>query len=944
MENNAIINIGEVAPRAAFGGKAYWLSWLQQNGYPVPDAFFLPAEWNGTSAMAGVEHGFDSRLQRYKGSDGRYRVAIRSSAISEDGAEQSLAGHFKSFVDDYDKTGVLDRIGQVVASGSGNGHMGVIIQQKVEALLTGIAFSSNPITASKLEIVLSYVRGMGEQLMSGQTGGKQLIIRWEKGAPQVTDENEDISPTVIRKLCRYVKDMENKLGYPVDVEWCIDEQGKLFILQCRPVTGLRAKTTGVIPITLDNEKLIPQQVVNNDKVNIRLLAQRHQIDISNAYLVISDQDFSLTVENLAAVRTQERSQGYSVVLLYPKTISGNIIRQFADKEAGRQDEVYRTCQRYDVRSYQDHEHLLGVLQNIKAQCCLESWFCIAIIQEIFAPEYTGIAKKIGDGYLIEVARGHFVPKGVVPTSQYVVSTDGKITFRQEVVQDHAFHIRHGNVLKEALNEHIKLNDETLSVIVADLKPLLDGGVQAVEFGLLSVEGGMKPYLIDLVDDHSTVELSSSLLNEGVIACGKRTGKLQVIDPASLKNNSLEMHFHNERAQSSASDEALIFFASTPDIGLLELLKHYHDERIGFIFREGSALSHFSIILREKGIPAVVLSSVGDLTPGTVVSIDGETAGKPAAQRVTVVNACVTTYSNPDTDGVACALAYAALKQATGEAYVPVYFGKLDKESEFALAQLNAAPPMAIKDATAFDRICLVDTHHIAQLPPTIDPVKVTEIIDHHPNGDPSAFPNAVIENEQVGAAATLVAERYRISGIRPDRQVAGMLTFAIYSNTLNFSAPSTSDRDREALTWLEQYFKADAEIIAQLFEARSDISDIATADLIASNMKEFNWGGHKVGISQVELTSLKSLSNRQDLISEIAHFRQERGLEWLFFTAVNITAKNTMLVCPDKLTTKMLNEALGLSLTNEIAYVDRILMRKTDFIPQLQHYFTEQHT
>ena len=39
-----------------------------------------------------------------------------------------------------------------------------------------------------------------------------------------------------------------------------------------------------------------------------------------------------------------------------------------------------------------------------------------IIQEIFDPKFTGIMKKNGSTTFIEIARGHFVAKGIVPMS------------------------------------------------------------------------------------------------------------------------------------------------------------------------------------------------------------------------------------------------------------------------------------------------------------------------------------------------------------------------------------------------------------------------------------------------------------------------------------------------------------------------------------------------
>lgn len=940
-----------IADKSIYGGKAYWLSWLVEQGYNVPSCFFIPAiEETELEEMKIVLHNdesFNKKLKEFATGQNKFEVAVRSSALNEDSAEKSFAGHFKSFVETVSYEQIFSNIENVVRSvkavdKTDNQKIGVVIQKKINAKFSGVVFSSNPLTASKNELLISVVEGLGEQLVSGKVAGEDILINYVLGKPEIPTFKTKIKTEQILEVCNIAKEIERKVNAPVDIEWCIDsETNQLFILQCRPVTAIFPKQTGIIPINLLNEDLIPSQVKLNDKVKIRLLAQRNNIDISNAYLVVNINSSVIDEVALSKIQPEERCKGYSVVLIFPKTISGNIIRHFAENEVSRQNSAFRTCQRYDVRSYQDYGNLKGILQSIQAKCCEASWLCVAIIQEIFEPVFTGIAKKIEDGFLIEVAKGHFVPKGVVPTSQYILNTENKLLFKSEVIQDFSYRISQGTVTKESVNTLISVDEKTLAAIVKNLMPVLSAGVQAVEFGLLKDESTktLVPYLIDLVDDNSQTELSSKLISEGVISTGTRSGKAKLLDTKTLGHNSLELHFHNHFENKNTIDEEIIFVTETPDIALLEILKHYNNDKIGFVFKEGSALSHFSIVLRERKIPAIVINQDINIQEMEEIKIDATSPNLKGAERLSKESGCVTTYTNPDTDGICSAFAYAYLAKTKGKTFLPVYFGNLDKETNYVLQHFNVAFPKQVTTAKEFNEIVIVDTHHTAQLSKEIPLDRVVEIIDHHPSGNPESFPKAKIQNDEIGAACTIIAEKMKTENIIPDEATAGLISLAIISNTLNFTAPSTSQRDKDSLQWLSQFVKISDDVIKQMFEARSDVSEVSSQQIIEGSLKEFNWGKTKIGIAQVEMTDIKTIIERPDFLNSLVSVKKNLSLDYILFTGVNILKRNSTIFCPDNDTLKVVNEGMNFNSNQTTFEVDRILLRKTDFIPQLKKYF-----
>jgi rifampicin phosphotransferase len=340
--------------------------------------------------------------------------------------------------------------------------------------------------------------------------------------------------------------------------------------------------------------------------------------------------------DLSQVGIDVNCRGYSVVLLHPNNIEGNVVRHFAKKEVDKQKSFFRSCQRYQVRRYTDLIDLESIIQLVANRCFESSWNFVAIIQEIFEPEYTGIVKKISDGYVVELARGHFVPKGIVSTSQYVLDSDLTVISKKEVTQKTSYKILDGQILEEEINEKIVVDSSLVSQIVKALFSILKDQDKAVEFGVLKQEDDiLVPYLIDLVEDKSRLALKSNLILEGVVSPGLATGKLIVVSSEDISKDSLHLHYHNEVKVNVLVDEAAVFLCQSPDIALLSLLEMYNNSKIGFIFQEGSTLSHFAIILRERGIPAIITNAKVALSGDLKVQLNASDLGLAPLERVQI---------------------------------------------------------------------------------------------------------------------------------------------------------------------------------------------------------------------------------------------------------------------------------------------------------------------
>lgn len=304
---------------------------------------------------------------------------------------------------------------------------------------------------------------------------------------------------------------------------------------------------------------------------------------------------------------------------------------------------------------------------------------------------------------------------------------------------------------------------------------------------------------------------------------------------------------------------------------------------------------------------------------------------------------VTSYVNPDTDGVCSSIGFAHWRQRVSGAVVEaVIFGEPDAETVYVLDYFSVNLPLCNINPQSSDLFAIVDTHHPNQLASVIPRNNVVTIIDHHPLGSPSAFPQATLQNESVGAAATLVAERFRADCFIPERPVAGCLAAAIVSNTLDFRAPSTTERDRRAYEWLTEIAPIARGFIDQMFHVRSQHLTTSTGDIIMSDYKEFPFDGYLVGISQLETMEPHSIIERDDLTSTLSQIKRERELAYMIVNIVDLRQEESTIIADGVDTAKLVEAALGQPCPRGQAKFNRILLRKTDLVPQFQRVLEQE--
>ena len=231
--------------RAAYGGLRTLPGFVLPP--PLVDAFPAPTQ-EADALPAAVLDDLHSAWLRLS-ADGRDPVIVRSSSAAEDQEEDAAAGRFRTVPDVRDWHGFLGAVREVAASRSDAGAAGeaplaVLVQPMLDVTVGGVLFGLDPVTGREDRVVVSVTRGQPERLVSGEVEGTRYELD-RRGVVHSSRRGPDgarLGRRALRRLARLADRAADVFGGPQDVEWALDDSGRLWLLQSRPVTTQRRGT------------------------------------------------------------------------------------------------------------------------------------------------------------------------------------------------------------------------------------------------------------------------------------------------------------------------------------------------------------------------------------------------------------------------------------------------------------------------------------------------------------------------------------------------------------------------------------------------------------------------------------------------------------------------------------------------------------------------------
>lgn len=207
-------------------------------------------------------------------------VAVRSSATAEDLPSASFAGQQATFLNVKGKDKIVDAVRGCWASlftaraiyyrvKNHFSHekvlIAVVVQKMVNSTQSGIMFTINPATNQEDEIIIEAVYGLGELIVGGEVNPNTYIVdkntrkiksmevrkqdfglfRNQKGEnekreiPASLQVRQVLNEKQIQEYARLGKKIEDHYQKPMDIEWAIENNVDIYIVQARPVTTFK---------------------------------------------------------------------------------------------------------------------------------------------------------------------------------------------------------------------------------------------------------------------------------------------------------------------------------------------------------------------------------------------------------------------------------------------------------------------------------------------------------------------------------------------------------------------------------------------------------------------------------------------------------------------------------------------------------------------------------
>ncbi|MEV2214941.1 PEP/pyruvate-binding domain-containing protein [Streptomyces sp. NPDC050997] len=310
--------------RAEVGAKAAVLAQMRRAGFPVPDGFVFTARAMVRHVGELGEVTADTVRERPLDDGTRAAVeevahnlsgslAVRSSGIDEDGTHASHAGQYTTILDVEGAEDLDAAVRECWASGfstvvrgyreatgaEGDAPLAVLVQKLVPAETAGVAFTVNPVTGSRDEVLVSAVRGIGEQLVSGEVSPDDWTVPAGGGGEPVNTAGRHgaLTAAQAQEIATLAERVAEVMGGPTDIEWA-RAAGRLHLLQARPVTAIADAEPEPVPIRIE----APQGFWAKDTTHapLPLLPMtRELLDYNNTVLEQVCAQFGLLLKGLA---------------------------------------------------------------------------------------------------------------------------------------------------------------------------------------------------------------------------------------------------------------------------------------------------------------------------------------------------------------------------------------------------------------------------------------------------------------------------------------------------------------------------------------------------------------------------------------------------------------------------------------------------------------------
>jgi len=291
-----VLPLAEASDTSRFGSKAVGLGEAIRAGLPVPPGYALTGDV--VEAVASEDADTTARVAAAVATLPT-PLAVRSSAVDEDGKDASFAGQHLTLLNVATVDDVPAALREIWWSANSDSaityrqrvglftrpSVGVVVQSLLDPVAAGVMFTENPVTGTD-ERVIEASWGLGEAVVAGLVipdtfrvagdgtvlerapGLKRIAIRtlpdggtFEEQVPKERTETLCLSDAHLAQLHALASRCEEVYGKARDIEWALADD-TIYLLQCRAVTTSTQEKAAIDPmltvVQSDPAELVPE--------------------------------------------------------------------------------------------------------------------------------------------------------------------------------------------------------------------------------------------------------------------------------------------------------------------------------------------------------------------------------------------------------------------------------------------------------------------------------------------------------------------------------------------------------------------------------------------------------------------------------------------------------------------------------------------------------------
>ncbi len=301
---------------------------------------------------------------------------------------------------------------------------------------------------------------------------------------------------------------------------------------------------------------------------------------------------------------------------------------------------------------------------------------------------------------------------------------------------------------------------------------------------------------------------------------------------------------------------------------------------------------------------------------------------------------ITGHKIPDSDSICSAIAVAYLKNTLGIEAVACKQGDINPETRFILEKFGFDEPITKTSYARCDTF-ITDTTDLALCPDDILDANVVGVVDHHKLGDLTTSSPLEAWIRPVGCSNTIVKEMFDYYGVSIPKNLAGIMTCAILSDTVIFKSPTCTKEDTKAVKELAKIAGIDnpKELGMEMFKIKSAVLGSSIRELVMRDFKDFNMSGTKVGIGQLEVVDLSIFDNMKDeLLKDLETLRVEGDRNSVLLLLTDIMKEGSELLI-SSLDISKIEKAFDKKSVDSKMWLDGVLSRKKQVVPFLEKVF-----